>query len=287
MCILLAVVALPSVNAAKVTINETEFRDKIYACWLGKNIGGTLGMPFEGDQSIRNLTFYDPVPTEPQPNDDLDLQLLWLKALQERGTNVNSHILGEYWLKYVAAECAEYGVGMMNMRRGILPPLSGQFANKWRDSNGAWIRSEIWACLTPGCPSLAAKYAYQDACVDHGGAEGTYAEVFTATVESAAFVESDRDKLIDIGLSYIPQNSELASCIRTAVAAKQHGLDLMSAREAVINISKTGWFNAPRDVAFTMLGWLYGEGDFGKSICSAVNLGDDTASQTLPTTRSI
>jgi len=37
-----------------------------------------------------------------------------------------------------------------------------------------------------------------------------------------------------------------------------------------------GWFQAPRNVAFTMIGWLYGENDFGKSICIAVNCGDDT-----------
>ena len=39
---------------------------------------------------------------------------------------------------------------------------------------------------------------------------------------------------------------------------------------------KTGWFQAPRNVAYMVLGWLYGEGDFGKSICTAVNCGDDT-----------
>lgn len=33
---------------------------------------------------------------------------------------------------------------------------------------------------------------------------------------------------------------------------------------------------APRNVAFVVLGWLYGEDDFGKSICAAVNCGDDT-----------
>lgn len=37
-----------------------------------------------------------------------------------------------------------------------------------------------------------------------------------------------------------------------------------------------GWFQSPRNVAFTIIGWLYGESDFGKSICIAVNCGDDT-----------
>ena len=50
-----------------------------------------------------------------------------------------------------------------------------------------------------------------------------------------------------------------------------------AARLEVIRATEdTGWFQAPRNVAFTMIGWLYGDGDFGKSICTAVNCGDDT-----------
>lgn len=260
------------------TLNEGEYRDKVHACWLGKSIGGTLGAPFEGKREPHQLTFYDPVPREPSANDDLDLQMLWLKALEERGTRINARILGEYWLSFIPVNWNEYGVGKANMRDGFLPPISGQLRNeKWRDSNGAWIRSEIWACIAPGCPSLAARYAYEDACVDHGGGEGTYAELFTAALESAAFMESDRDRLIEIGLSYIPPDCALAESIGAAIEAHSRGLDLMAAREAVIEASKsTGWFMAPQNVAFVVLGWLYGGGDFGKALCAAVNCGDDT-----------
>lgn len=263
---------------AIVTLNEAEFRDKVHACWLGKNIGGTLGMPFEGQKAAQTLTFFKPVPEKPAANDDLDLQILWLKALEERGTRIDARVLGEYWLKYVPVDWNEYGIGKANMRDGFLPPVSGQFRNsKWRDSNGAWIRSEIWACLAPGCPSIAARYAYEDACVDHGAGEGTYAEMFTAAVESAAFVESDRDRLLGIGLSYIPPKCAVATSVRAAMDAHKRGLDLNAAREAVIKSSEsTGWFMAPRNVAFVVLGWLYGDDDFGKSICAAVNCGDDT-----------
>ncbi|MFA7184167.1 MAG: ADP-ribosylglycohydrolase family protein, partial [Victivallales bacterium] len=37
-----------------------------------------------------------------------------------------------------------------------------------------------------------------------------------------------------------------------------------------------GWFQAPANIGFMVLGLLYGEGDFGKSVCYAVNCGDDT-----------
>jgi ADP-ribosylglycohydrolase len=263
----------------RVYINESEFRDKVFACWLGKNIGGTLGMPFEGDTTVHDLTFYSVLKEgEPAGNDDLDLQILWLKAMQENDAHLDAFKLGKYWLKYVPVDWNEYGICKANMRIGLMPPVSGQFNNaKWKRSNGAWIRSEIWACLYPGNPLNAAKLAREDACVDHGMAAGTYAEIFTASLESAAFVESDRDSLISFGLSMIPPDCRVAKAIRTAIKARYDKKTWQEAREEVIkNTADMGWFQAPRNVAFTMIGWLYGDGDFGKSICIAVNCGDDT-----------
>jgi ADP-ribosylglycohydrolase len=263
----------------KPTINESEFRDRVYACWLGKNIGGTLGMPFEGKTDVNNITYYTNIKEgEPAANDDLDLQILWLKAMEENNWRVDAYTLGEYWLKYVPVDWNEYGAGKANMRLGIMPPLSGEYNNaKWKTSNGAWIRSEIWACLAPGNPMLAAQFAWNDACVDHGCADGTFAEIFTATLESAAFIEKDRDKLIQFALSMIPSDCRVAKAVKSAIEAKKSGKTWQQAREAVIAATEDlGWFQAPRNVAFTMIGWLYGEGDFGKSISIAVNCGDDT-----------
>jgi ADP-ribosylglycohydrolase len=263
----------------KPTINESEFRDRVYACWLGKNIGGTLGMPFEGKTDINNIYFYTKINEgEPAANDDLDLQILWLKAMEENNCSVDAYTLGEYWLKYVPVNWNEYGVGKTNMQAGIMPPLSGEYNNaKWKTSNGAWIRSEIWACLAPGNPMLAAEFAWNDACVDHGCSEGTFAEIFTATLESAAFIEKDRDKLIQFALSTIPANCKVAFAVNTALKAKESGKTWQQAREEVINATEDlGWFQAPRNVAFTIIGWLFGDGDFGKSISIAVNCGDDT-----------
>jgi ADP-ribosylglycohydrolase len=266
----------------RVRLNERDFTDRVLACWLGKNIGGTLGMPFEGRQQTQDVSFYTNLrPGEPAANDDLDLQLLWLKAMEEHGGRVDARVLAEYWTKYVVVDWNEYGVAIKNLKLALLPPLSGRYENaKWMNSNGAWIRSEIWACLAPGCPGLAARLAREDACVDHGAAEGTLAEIFTASVESAAFIERDRDKLIDIGLSMVPQSSGLAAAIRAAIDARKAGRDWQGAREAVIAASAaTGWFQAPRDVGFMVIGWLYGDGDFGKSISIATNCGDDTDCQ--------
>lgn len=259
-------------------INIDELRDRIAGCWLGKSIGGTLGGPFEGRREILDVTGFTSPAGEPLPNDDLDLQLVWLKAASDRGPlGVNSHVLAEYWINHIPPPWNEYGIGKANLRAGLLPPLSGEFGNVWKHSNGAWIRSEVWACLAPGCPDLAIKYAYEDASVDHGGGEGTYAELFTAALQSAAFVVHDRDELIRIGLSKIPGDCRVARSIKLAMQCFEQGMSWKEAREAVVaDSSDLGWFQAPANVAFVIIGWLYGEDDFGKSICIAVNCGDDT-----------
>ena len=259
-------------------LNRENLKDKIYACWMGKNIGGTMGTPFEGRQELNDIQGFTTPKGTVLPNDDLDLQLVWLKAVEDKGPyNLNAQILGEYWINYIPPHWNEYGIGKGNMKAGLLPPLSGDYQNDWKDSNGAWIRSEIWACLAPGFPDIAIRYAVEDACVDHGMGEGTYAEIFTAAIESSAFLISDIRELINIGLSKIPENCRIARSIGILTDAYDKGIDWKSTRNLLVEDSKDlGWFQAPANVAFAILGMLYGQGDFKKSMIYAINCGDDT-----------
>ncbi|MDD3242978.1 MAG: ADP-ribosylglycohydrolase family protein [Eubacteriales bacterium] len=273
-----------------------EYRDRVLGCWLGKNIGGTLGAPLECLRGVFDVDFYtQKLGGEPLPNDDLDLQLVWLNAAEEYGRAVNASVLGEYWQTYITPNWSEYGIGKSNLRMGLVPPLSGYVGNNNRDSCGAFIRSELWACLMPGHPELAVRYAYEDAIVDHSH-EGVYGEVFFAAIQSAAFVEHDRDTLIDIGLSYLPADCGIRrgiDCVRSCYAK---GMDWKAARRAVLQCVPGSFgmlvgyqdrapeedipvgplgYDAPSNVAITVLGWLYGENDFARSLCIAVGCGED------------
>jgi len=264
---------------SKQVINVNEYRDKVLGCWTGKNIGGTLGAPFEGRQAMPDVTFYtQDLKGNPAPNDDLDLQLVWLQAIEDHGLyNLTPRLLGEYWIDNITMPPNEYGACMANIARGLYPPLSGSCNNdKWKYSNGAWIRSEIWACLFPGAPDNACEFAYIDACCDHCG-EGIYAELFTVSIQSAAFVVSNVRKLIEIGLSKIPKDCRVARSIKLVCELFDKGVAFKAAREAVVKDSEDlGWFQAPSNLGFVIIGLLYGKGDFGKSICLATNCGDDT-----------
>lgn len=276
------------------TISKSEYLNKVKGCWLGKNAGGTLGAPFESVRVAEDIEFYThDLSIGALPNDDLDLQLAWLNAAEKHGKSVNSKILSEYWVTAVTPNWAEYGMGKTNLRLGLQPPLSGAYKNRFKDSNGAWIRSEIWACLAPGHPEIAVKYAYEDAIVDHAD-EGVYAEVFTAAIESAAFVEKDVYKLIDIGFSYIPKDCDIAKAARLVISAYKEGLTWKEARIKLLreipdsfgqqrhnspnpdNFPEAEWgYDAPANIGLVILGILYGEGDFGKSICITAGCGED------------
>ena len=258
-------------------IGRDEFRDKVYACWLGKNIGGTLGAPLEGLRHTHALTFYDPVPDGSAPNDDLDLQLVWLQMLEEVGLDPPLPRFAEYWSRYAASyPWNEYGFFMRNYTRGLRSPVAGCFENYYVDEMGSPIRSEIWACLHAGDPQTAAAMAWKDSAVDHAGGEGTCGEMFWAAVEAAAFVEPDPLVLIHVGLNMIPLSSHIGRSIREAVWCFQNGLSWGKARERIA--TRFGHIqpcNAVPNHGFTILGWLYGE-DFGDRLCKAVNCGYDT-----------
>lgn len=262
-------------------LNLQTYRDKVHACWIGKNIGGTMGAPYEGWREFLDVKGFITEKDVVLPNDDLDLQLVWLHAVEMRGAKaINEQLLGEFWLSFVTPHWAEYGLCKNNMKMGIHPPLCGDAFTTWKDSNGAWIRTEIWACLAPASPEIATKYAYCDGCVDHGAnGEGTVAAVFFAALESAAFVVSDIRKLLELGLTFIPENSRVAQSVRTVMKCYDEDTDYETARNIILKMNADigdGWFEAPSNVAYAVIGLLYGEGDFKKSMICAINCGDDT-----------
>ncbi len=261
----------------EVALNRDEYYDKVYGCWLGKSIGGTLGAPLEGKKGLFELTYYDPVPEGAIFNDDLDIQLVWLHALQQFGPHLTTRELAQQWLEHVVYPWDEYGYGAFNLRKGLLPPVSGAYNNWYVDCEGSPIRSEVWAMVAPACPALAARYAYQDAIIDHAGGEGVWGEMFLAALESAAFVVSDLHELIEIGLSLIPPDCRTARAVRDVLKWHREGVDWVECRELLL--AEHGHYNpqdSPQNQGIVTLGWLYGEGDFGDSILKAVNCGEDT-----------
>ncbi len=253
------------------------YRKKVMGCWLGKAVGGTLGMPYEGMDGPFDLDFYDPVPTGMVPNDDLDLQVVWACLLdQQENPEVNLTLFSEAWKNNIGFPWDEYGACIRNLREGIAPPLSGPYDNWFINGMGAAIRSEIWACLAPGNPALAAAYAYEDACLDHAE-QGLWAEVWLAAMEAAAFVETDIRTIVKIGFEHIPADAEIRSAIEDTYQWWEDSNDWKTVRLQILEkYGHENFTNVTENMAFTLLALLDGDGDFSRTICTANNCGKDT-----------
>ncbi len=262
-----------------IDLNSPAFYDKVYGCWMGKNCGGTLGAPLEkayGEAEPFDVWWYPKLQEGGIPNDDLEMQLIWLKAIEDHGPALTARELSEYWLNHIGYNWDEYGWARMNMRLGLIPPVAGNYNNWFIDCMGCPIRSEIWACVAPGLPRLAVKYAYEDAICDHAGGESVYGEMFNTAIESAAFIISDLNELLDIGRTYVADGTKTAAAIDAARAAHRAGLDWKTARAKVLEAAPH--YNAqysPINMGFQTVGLLYGK-DFAETICIAVNCGYDT-----------
>ncbi|MFA6947544.1 MAG: ADP-ribosylglycohydrolase family protein [Eubacteriales bacterium] len=264
-------------------MDKATLYDKIYACWLGKNIGGTLGEPVEGRKELMNLTFFPRLSEtgDPLPNDDLDLQLVNLHAVEQYGINLTCAELGREWTEHVYFPYDEYGYGATALRLGLRPPFSGKYDNPFTNCMGSPIRSELWAALAHGRPALAAYFAWQDAVVDHAGGEGLYGEMFYAALEAMAYERDvrshdDAAALISDALAYVPSASRTYAALTDMLRWYREGVSYLAMRDKILAAhGRSNFTDAPQNIAFTMVGLLYGD-DFGDGILKAVNLGYDT-----------
>ncbi|MCK6490575.1 MAG: ADP-ribosylglycohydrolase family protein [Planctomycetes bacterium] len=252
------------------------YRDQVLGLWLGKFIGGTAGAPVEGLKGTHAFTPAQVVPTTLVENDDTDLQLLWLHALEEHGPRLGAEQLAREWREHVDAPWCEYGYACRNLAEGVPPPRSGRHNNWFFGENmGCPIRSEIWGAVCPGAPAEAARLAGLDASLDHFGA-AVDAERFLAAVEAALFTESDLRRLIVRGLEHVTPDGRFARLIAD-VLDWQRRLPWRTVRERIIQVHGDPCsLHALPNLGFTVLALLEGQGDLTATVALAINAGWDT-----------
>ena len=258
-------------------ITYAEYLDRVRGGWLGKSIGGAVGARFEGNKNAIDIKPQDALPPEMPPNDDLDLQVLWLSVLEEKGPAITSDDLADAWLEKAWYPFNEYGNFRRNHRLGIRPPYSGRFNNEFFETGmGCPIRSEIWGYIFPGAPDLAARFARMDGCLDHGE-QAIGAEQMLSAMAAMAFFVRDVRRLIDMAIHYLPTGSNVESQVRAAMAARDEGLSLADARKRLIVLGgHPEACDVQLNVPFAMLGLLYGQGDMTATLLGTLSCGYDT-----------
>ena len=258
-------------------LSYDEYYDHILGGWIGKSIGGAVGARFEGYKGWIEISPQEMFPEELPPNDDLDIQVLWLKVLEEKGAAITSDDLARAWLEWCWYPFNEYGTFRRNWRLGIHPPDSGRYDNEfWETGEGCPIRSEIWGYIFPGAPDLAAKYAEMDGTLDHSE-ESVGAEKMLSAMASMAFFIPDVRRLAEMFIHYLPPGSRIERLTRAAFEAYDDGLSLRDARQRLLALGgHPEACDSRLNIPFTFLGLLYGGNDLEQTLLSALKCGYDT-----------
>ncbi len=222
---------------------QKDYLARVYAGVLGKIIGVYLGRPFEGwwndkiERELGEVWYYindKPAVAHPHKpllvvtDDDISGTFTFLRALPDYGNTLKltAQQIGQSWLNYIIEKRTILwwgGLGnstehtaYLRLKNGIPAPDSGSIATNGKvvaEQIGSQIFIDGWAMVAPGDPALAADLAKRASSVSHDG-EAIYGAQVIAAMESLAFVESDINKLLDCGLSVIPQDSVIATLIR-------------------------------------------------------------------------
>ncbi len=211
-------------------------------------------------------------------DDDVDYTIIGLRVLEMHGRGFAPRHVADFWLAHLpfhrtyTAERAAY----RNLVNGIEPPHSAVHRNPYREWIGAQIRADAFGYVCPGRPEEAADMAFRDACISHMK-NGIYGEMWVAAMLAAAFVANRLDKVIEIGLSEIPQNCRLAEAVRQVTAWRSEGIEASEAMDRVLDVY--GHYHGVHTInnaAIVALALLWGEKDFSRTVGLAVQAGLDT-----------
>jgi ADP-ribosylglycohydrolase len=300
-------------NFEKKNIPDDIIKDKIYGGWYGRCAGCLLGKPIEGwtKEKIENylkdtnqfpLKFYIRSDFDQElikkygiskdtpfinnikymvEDDDLNYTVFALLVIERFGNKFTSYDYARTFLERIpilktyTAERISY----KNLVNLISPEISANFRNPYREWIGAQIRADFYGYINPGMPEKAVELVYKDASVTHIK-NGIYGAMFVSAMLSISFCESDRYKIIKEALNFIPNKSRLFERISEIIYYWEKGIDY----EEVSNyIHKKWnernlhhWCHVISNAEIVVVGLLWGMGNFGESICKAVQVGFDT-----------
>ncbi|MBI9051616.1 MAG: ADP-ribosylglycohydrolase family protein [Anaerolineaceae bacterium] len=277
--------------------------EQVYAGVLGKIIGVYLGRPFEGwpyDKIMSELgevnyfvheKYHLPLVVT---DDDIAGTFTFIRALSdyEEKKKITSSDIAQTWLNYIIEDRTILWWGgfghstehtaYLRMKNGIPAPLSGSVELNGKtiaEQIGAQIFIDGWAMVCPGDPERAVELARLASSVSHDG-EAIYGAQVIAAMEAQAFIEKDLYKLIDTALSFIPANSIVYRLVNEMLEWRSAEPDW---RETLKKISSNfgpsiypGHCHIIPNHALVLLGLLYGDDQFQKSLMITNTAGWDT-----------
>ena len=285
-------------SAKTVTMSKATLLDKIKGGWAGQTIGCAFGGPTEFKYNGRIIPddtkivwddtrvkyYYD---TFPGLYDDLYMDLTFVDVFEKKGLDAPisdfSHAFAnaEYQLWH-ANQSARY-----NILNGVDAPASGHWKNNpHADDIDFQIEADYAGLMSPGMPRAAAHYSDAIGHIMCYG-DGWYGGVYVATMYSLAFISNDVNYIVTEALKAIPAQSTFYQCISATIAACKANKDWRTTWKQIqekygeTDLCPDGVYqafniDAKINSAYVVMGLLYGNGDYSKTLDISTRCGQDS-----------
>lgn len=267
----------------------TTFLQRAQGCMSGLAIGDALGRPVEGmsAQKIRENygSVKDFLALSPGGSDDTEYALLTASAILKYGVNITADQFAEFWKDNVCNQKAAFlGAGFSemsaidNLRRGLMPPFSGQHTHSWSD--GLAMRVAPIGIVAAGNLPLAISLTTADGSVSHAG-EGIWSGLAVAAAIATAMAGGNARESFIAAAESVPEDSwTYRSLIKVRDIINQgEGKSTPDLVDSLLySVAVEDYYYAdlaPEAVSLALGAVLYGDGDFVKTLLFAVNLGRD------------
>ncbi len=284
---------------SEITLSKDVLLDKIKGGWAGQTIGCTYGGPTEF--KFNGTMIQDYVPLEwpdgiikwyyenaPGLYDDVYMDLTFVDVFDRLGLDapVDSFAMAYATAGYMLWHANQ--AGRYNILQGIMPPASGHWLNNpHADDLDYQIEADYAGLMSPGMANTASEIADKIGHIMNYG-DGWYGGVYVGAMYSLAFVSDDIEFVVSEALKTIPKQSRFYQCMN----------DVINWHKQFPDDWKRTWFECEKkwnedigcpdgvfvpfnidaviNSAYIIIGLLYGEKDFYKTIDIATRCGQDS-----------
>ena len=282
-----------------VTMDKEVLQDKIMGGWAGQTIGVTFGGPTEFRYRERMIPDSVEIPwpgtgyhkdwyeNRPGLYDDIYMDLTFVDVFDRCGIDAhvdsfaNAFAHADYMLWH-ANQAARY-----NILNGIMPPLSGHWLhNPHADDIDFQIEADFAGLMAPGMPNAASEISDKIGHIMNFG-DGWYGGVYVAAMYSLAFVNDDVDFIVNEALKTIPGQSDYYKCMSDVITWCNENGDWRTTWQLLEDkwgddltcpqgIRDPFNIEAKLNSAYIIMGLLYGDGDFSKTLDISTRCGQDS-----------
>lgn len=284
---------------AEITLSREQLSDKIKGGWAGQVIGCTYGGPTEFKYTGTMINDYMPIrwkkgsikwqyENSPGLYDDVYMDLTFVDVFERVGMDAPvdsfaqafAHADYELWH---ANQAARY-----NILQGIMPPESGFWKNNpHSDDLDYQIEADFAGLMSPGMPNTASEISDKIGHIMCYG-DGWCGGVYVGAMYALAFVSDDMEFVVTEALKTIPVESKYYQCISDVIrwykefpedwkrtwfeCEKKWANDIGCPHGTFRSYNIDATINS----AYVVIGLLYGEKDFFKTMDISTRCGQDS-----------